>query len=76
MRLVLVALGFAIACAAVRYEKPDATQMDWANDHQFCELYAQRLNENDTWSRGFTHNMIVRRCLVERGWTVQKEPTR
>ncbi len=66
---VTVAAVLASAACAHSYVKPGATQEDWANDHQFCELYAQRLNENTSWSRGMTHNALVRECLEERGWT-------
>ncbi len=78
MRPTLAALsGLAVACGTPSYfVKPGATQLDWANDHQFCELYAQQMNENTSWSRGITHNAIVRNCLAERGWTLQREPAR
>lgn len=74
-RLITIATAAAaLGCfPPVLYTRPGATRMDWANDHQFCELYAQRMNENDTWSKGFTHNMIVRQCLEERGWQRERQ---
>lgn len=54
------------------YARPGATKMDWANDHQFCELYARRMNEDTSWARGITHNAIMRQCLEERGWQRQR----
>jgi hypothetical protein len=75
MRLVVISIAAAglLGCfAPAVYVKPGATQTEWADDHQFCELYAQRMNENTTWSRGITHAAIVRGCLEERGWQRQR----
>jgi hypothetical protein len=59
------------ACGPAHYTKPGSTQDDWANDHQRCEVYAQRLNENYSWSRAYSHHRLVGQCLEERGWVKQ-----
>lgn len=70
MRLTALAslLTLAGCSGPARWVKEGATQTDWANDHQWCELYAKQMNGNTSWSSGFSHGLLVQGCLEERGW--------
>lgn len=61
-------MAFGASCAHSRWTRDGATQMEFANDKQFCALYARRLNENYTWTRALTESDLFNQCMWERGW--------
>ena len=64
----LGAISLMSGCSSMHWHKDGASQENFANDHQYCALYARALNENTTWSRGFTENALKKQCMEERGW--------
>lgn len=65
--IFLSLIGMFLASCSTIYTKPGASQMDFANDKQFCALYAQKLAGGP----GFAANMKMRECMQERGWSTQ-----
>lgn len=57
------------ACAATKWVKQGSTMADFANDKQFCVLYAKNTNENYSAYRGLWTAKIFDECMQERGWT-------
>lgn len=69
--IVLAAFFCAlISCSHGQWYKDGATQYDFANDKQYCELYARALNDNNTWSRSWTEAAKQKQCMYERGWAI------
>ena len=69
MKRILIGLliGFGFSGCTTIYTKPGASQMDFANDKQFCALYSQKLAGGP----GFAANMKMKECMQERGWSTQ-----
>jgi hypothetical protein len=60
------------ACAATNWSKQGATKADFANDKQFCSLYARNINENYSLMRQVWTDKIFDECMSDKGWEKQK----
>jgi uncharacterized protein YceK len=67
--LLIAAIGLFSGCASTRWYKDGASQEDFANQKEFCVLYARATNDNTTWSRGFTEGVAAKQCMEEHGWS-------
>lgn len=65
----MLLLVFSTGCAATQWAKNGAGREEFANDKQYCNLYAQQMNENYSALRGAWHNKIFGECMTERGWS-------
>jgi hypothetical protein len=62
------ALGLVVILVAGcshTYSKPGASREDFADDKQFCALYAHQLGT------GAVQSIKFRECMEERGWERQ-----
>lgn len=65
--LLLSLLALSTGCATVRWVKPGSTQADYAEDKQYCELYAVAVVKR------IYRPAKIHECMQERGWTEVKE---
>lgn len=68
MAMRLVCLIGLVACAGKAWRKPGATAEDFGRAKWECRLYSKALNDNTTWSKGFTEGLLFKECMRDHGW--------